>query len=104
MRIALVISGVVAILTLVFAVMNPVSVQVKFPFLTLDEVSLPLLLVTTFFLGVLVGYLAWLPTRIRARSRVRTLERTAAAEQSVQTGNDDEESVSLDPDRDVSAS
>lgn len=103
MRIALVISGVVAILTLVFAVMNPVSVQVKFPFLTLDEVSLPLLLVTTFFLGVLVGYLAWLPTRIRARSRVRTLERTAA-EQSVQTGNDDEESVSLDPDRDVSAS
>lgn len=74
MRIALVLSLVLAVLAVAFALQNPGFTDVNVgPW----EVrgSTALILMVTFGIGVLVGLLATLPTLIRRRRRIKMLER-----------------------------
>lgn len=77
MRIALVLSLLIGILAVIFAVINPLAVNVNFGFATIAGASLPLVLISTLAIGVLIGYLVWLPARIAARKKIRSLERAA---------------------------
>ena len=79
MRIAVIISLLIATLAIIFAVMNPIAVDINFGLFTIHGAPLPLLLITTLLLGLLIGYLAWLPARIAMRRKLRSLERGEAA-------------------------
>ena len=79
MRIAVVFSLIIATLAIVFAVINPIAVDINFGLFKIHGAPLPLLLITTLLLGVLIGYLAWLPGRIAMRKKLRSLERGGAA-------------------------
>ena len=77
MRFALILSLLIAILAVVFALYNPDPVSIN---LIQYEITSPLALVVivTLLIGVLVGALASVPGRIRSRNRVRKLERRIA--------------------------
>ena len=78
MRFALILSLLVAILAVVFAFQNPAQVDVQF--LTFRSVPVPLALViiVSLLVGVLLGSLFSVPNRLRARGRIKTLERRLA--------------------------
>lgn len=87
MRFALILSLVLAILAVVFALQNPAYMDVNLGPWDINE-STALVLMVTFCLGVLVGVLATVPTVIKRRRRIRHLERSAAespAEESTTT-------------------
>lgn len=74
MRFALIISIIVAALATVFALSNTDTVAVKF----LEwgfSAPLALLIISTLAGGVLVGFLAALPGRIKSASEARTLRK-----------------------------
>lgn len=78
MRIALVLSLILAILAVIFALQNPAYIDVNLgPFEFRGSTAL--ILLVTFCLGVIVGILAAVPTLVRRRRRVRQLEREAGA-------------------------
>lgn len=77
MRITLVISLVIAILAVVFALQNPAYIDVQIgPFDVTGSTAL--VLMVTFCVGVLVGVLATAPAVVKRRKRIRELERRAA--------------------------
>lgn len=77
MRIATIASLIIGTLAIIFAVINPMAVDIKFGLFTIENASLPLVLITTLVIGVLVGYLVGLPSKLHAKRRIRTLERAA---------------------------
>lgn len=78
MRFALILSLLVAIIAVVFAFQNPEQVDVEF--LTFQSIPVPLALViiVSLLVGVLLGSLGSLPSRLRSRGRVKTLEKRIA--------------------------
>lgn len=77
MRFALILSLVLAVLAVVFALQNPAYMDVNIGPWNITE-STALVLMLTFSLGVVVGVLATIPTLYRRRKRIRELERGAA--------------------------
>lgn len=77
MRFALILSLLLAILAVVFALQNPASIDVNLgPFELYGSTAL--ILMVTFCLGVVVGILATIPSLMKRRRRVRDLEKHAA--------------------------
>lgn len=74
MRIGLVLSLLLAILAVLFAVQNPQPMEVQLVFFS-TEGSTALVLILTFGLGVTVGLLSSLPGRIRARRKLKALQK-----------------------------
>jgi putative membrane protein len=77
MRLALVLSLVLAIAAVVFALQNPGATEVQLgP--SQFQGSTALILMVTFCLGVVVGILATVPSIVKRRKRIRALERGPA--------------------------
>ncbi|MEM1042023.1 MAG: LapA family protein [Bacteroidota bacterium] len=78
MRFALILSLLVAIIAVVFAFQNPEQVDVEF--LTFQSVPVPLALViiVSLLVGVLLGSVGSIPSRLRARGQIKTLKRQLA--------------------------
>jgi len=77
MRFALVLSLVLAILAVVFALQNPASMDVNLgPFVV--NGSTALILMVTFGIGVIVGLLAAAPSLVKRKRRIRHLEKRPA--------------------------
>lgn len=74
MRIALVFSLLLAVLTVVFALQNDEPMVVDFLFFN-TEGSTALVLIVTFALGVVVGLLSTLPGRIRDKRQLKKLKK-----------------------------
>lgn len=81
MRFALVVSLLIAVLAVIFALQNPQFMEVNLFFLGSTRGSTALVLIVTFGIGVLVGLLSTLPGRIRDRRRVKSLEKSLQKEQ-----------------------
>lgn len=77
MRFALILSLLLAILAVVFALQNPAYMDVNLGPWDVRG-STALILMVTFCLGVLVGVLATAPTLMKRRKRIRELERHSA--------------------------
>lgn len=91
MRISLILSLVISLLAVAFALVNnePVTVNLG---VTTFEGSLALILLITLGLGALVGILASLPGRFKAQKRARSLERSLAEYQKESSRSRSEES------------
>ena len=77
MRASLILSLVLAIVAVLFALQNPAPIDVKLgPFDLYGSTAL--VLMVTFGIGVLVGILAAVPSLMKRRKRVRELEKHAA--------------------------
>ena len=77
MRFALILSLVLSILAVVFALQNPAPIDVDLgPFELYGSTAL--ILMITFGIGVVVGILAAIPSLMKRRKRVRELEKHAA--------------------------
>lgn len=74
MRFALVLSLVLSVVAVVFALQNPQPVEVNLLFLE-TQGSAALVLILTFALGVVVGILSTLPSRIRDKRELRRLKK-----------------------------
>lgn len=73
MRVALIISLIIAVAAVIFAIQNPGTIELVLgPYTML--VSTALVIIVTFGAGLLVGMLAGLPGRMRSRRRIRMLE------------------------------
>lgn len=74
MRFALILSLIIAVLAVVFAVYNPQQVEIRFPG---AQVAAPLaiVIIVTLMAGVLAGILASLPGAFRRGRRIKTLEK-----------------------------
>ena len=81
MRFGLVLSLLLAILAVLFAVQNPQPMEVQLLFFS-TEGSTALVLILTFGLGVTVGLLSSLPGRIRARRELKALRKKQQSEAS----------------------
>lgn len=88
MRLALILSLVLSILAVVFALQNPASIDVKLGPFDLHG-STALILMVTFGIGVLVGILAAIPSLHKRRKRIRELERHGATAGSTWTPESD---------------
>ncbi len=78
MRAVLVLLVVVLALVAAFAVQNPGVVTVRFMHLSADT-SLLVIVVLSFAVGLLAGWLAGVPASLRRARRIRELEAQAAA-------------------------
>lgn len=74
MRFALVLSLLIAILAVVFALQNPQMMEVNLLFIE-TQGSTALVLIVTLGIGILVGLLSTLPGRIRDRRTIKSLEK-----------------------------
>ena len=74
MRIALTFSLLLAVLAVVFALQNPQTIQVNLIFMETSG-SAALVLIITFAMGVVVGLLSTLPSRIRDRRALKKTRR-----------------------------
>ena len=79
MRFALLFSLVIAILAVIFALQNPQMADVQIGTLQFHG-STALILIITFFIGVVVGVLAALPGWFRNRKKVQRLRKRIAEE------------------------
>jgi putative membrane protein len=77
MRFTLIISLLLAILAVVFALQNPQQATVDL-FTTTFQGSTALILIVTFAIGVLVGILGAIPGWLRNRRKVSSLQKTIA--------------------------
>lgn len=75
MRIALILSLLLAIIAVIFALQNPAFIDVNLGPWVING-STALILLVTFCIGVLVGILAATPTLMKRRKRLRQLEKT----------------------------
>jgi len=75
MRFALVFSLLIAVIAVVFALQNPQMMEVNLLFVD-TQGSTALVLIITFGIGVLVGLLSALPSRVRDRRKIRSLEKS----------------------------
>ena len=78
MRFALILSVILAVLAVMFALQNPNPMEVEIAGWIFTG-STALVLMVTFGTGVLVGILATVPSLIRRGRRVKTLERDHSA-------------------------
>lgn len=93
MRLSLILSVIIAILAVIFALQNPYVITIKLgPFET--EGSTALVLIVTFAVGVLVGVLATLPGRIKAKMQTKTLKRQLQESGSGQAASSSETTAS----------
>lgn len=76
MRIALILSLLLAIVAVIFALQNPAYVDVNLGPFQIRQ-STALILMVTFCIGVLVGILATTPSIVKRRKRIRYLEKRA---------------------------
>lgn len=74
MRITLVLSLVLAVLTVVFALQNDDPMSVDFLFIQ-TQGSTALVLIVTFALGVIVGLMSTLPGRLRDRRELKKMKK-----------------------------
>jgi len=74
MRLGLVSALLLAVLAVIFALQNPQPMEVNLLVFQTDG-STALVLILTFAFGVLVGLVSTLPGRLRARRKVKDLER-----------------------------
>lgn len=74
MRFGLLFSLVLAVLAVIFALQNPQPMDVNLLFLQ-TEGSTALVLILTFGFGVLVGLISSLPGRLRARRKLKELQK-----------------------------
>jgi putative membrane protein len=74
MRFGLLFSLLLAILAVVFALQNPQPMDVNLLFFR-TEGSTALVLILTFGFGVLVGLLSSVPARLRARRKLKSLQK-----------------------------
>ena len=74
MRFGIVFSLLLAILAVIFALQNPQSMDVNL-LIFHTEGSTALVLILTFGFGVLVGLLSSLPGRLRARKKLKALQK-----------------------------
>jgi putative membrane protein len=77
MRTALIFSLVIAIIAVVFALQNPQPMEVNLLFAE-TRGSAALILLVTFALGVVVGLLSTLPSRIRDKREIKKLKKGAS--------------------------
>lgn len=77
MRFALILSLILAILAVVFALQNPAYMDVNLGPFEING-STALILMITFGIGVLVGILAATPSIMKRRKQVRALEKRSA--------------------------
>lgn len=74
MRFTLIISLLLAVLAVLFALQNPEQIDVEFgPFDVRGSTAL--VLIITFALGALVGILAMIPSRMKQRKEVKVLKK-----------------------------
>ena len=74
MRFTLIISLLLAVLAVLFALQNPEQMDVEFgPFDVTSSTAL--ILIVTFALGALVGLLAMVPSRLKQRKEVKVLRK-----------------------------
>ena len=73
MRASLIFSLLIAVIAVIFALLNPDPIEVNLLFFE-TQGSAALILIITFVLGVIVGMLSMLPGRIRSRKRLKALE------------------------------
>ncbi|MFP4227629.1 MAG: lipopolysaccharide assembly LapA domain-containing protein [Salinivenus sp.] len=78
MRFGLISALALAVLAVIFALQNPQPMEVNLLFFD-TEGSTALVLILTFAFGVIVGLISSLPGRIRARRRVKELEKEISA-------------------------
>lgn len=74
MRLGLILSLLLAIIAVVFAVQNPQEMDVNLLFFQ-TQGSTALVLILTFGLGVVVGLLSSLPDRLRAQRKLKELQK-----------------------------
>jgi putative membrane protein len=74
MRFGLLFSLVLAVFAVIFALQNPQSMDVNLLFFQ-TEGSTALVLILTFGFGVLVGLISSLPGRLRARRKLKELQK-----------------------------
>jgi putative membrane protein len=74
MRATLIISLVIAVLAVVFALQNPQMMEVNLLFVE-TEGSTALVLLITFIMGVTVGLLSTMPGRVRDRRELKQLRK-----------------------------
>lgn len=74
MRLGLLLSLLLAIVAVVFAVQNPQEMDVNLLFFQ-TQGSTALVLILTFGLGVVVGLLSSLPDRLRAQRKLKELQK-----------------------------
>ena len=74
MRVGLILSLLLAIVAVLFAVQNPQPMDVHLLFFE-TQGSTALVLILTFGLGVVVGLLSSLPGRLRARRKLKALQK-----------------------------
>lgn len=79
MRFGLLSSLVLAVLAVIFALLNSQPMDVDLLFFE-TEGSTALVLILTFGFGVLVGLISSLPGRLRARRKLKELQRKQSAE------------------------
>ncbi|MDX1439740.1 MAG: lipopolysaccharide assembly protein LapA domain-containing protein [Rubricoccaceae bacterium] len=76
MRLALIVSLLVALLAVVFALQNPGPMSINLPFTDARlESTQPVVLISTLLIGLLIGVLASLPGRIATGLRARKAEK-----------------------------
>lgn len=76
MRLALILSLIIALLAVVFALQNPGEMVINLPFTDLQlESTQPVVLISTLLIGLMIGVLASLPGRIGAGLRARKAEK-----------------------------
>jgi len=93
MRFGLLFSLVLAIIAVIFALQNPQPMDVNLLFFR-TEGSTALVLILTFSFGIVVGLLSSLPGRLRARRRLKELQKQVASESD---GDDTPSFSSADP-------
>lgn len=81
MRTGLILSLLLAILAVVFALLNPQPMEVDLLFFS-TEGSTALVLILTFGLGVTVGLLSSLPGRLKARRELKALKKQKKSDSS----------------------
>lgn len=74
MRLGLILSLILAVLAVIFALQNPQPMDVNLLFFQMEG-STALVLILTFAFGVIVGLLSSLPGRLRARRKLKTLKK-----------------------------
>ncbi|MCH7638935.1 MAG: DUF1049 domain-containing protein, partial [Bacteroidetes bacterium] len=76
MRLVLIVSLIIALAAVVFAMQNPGEMKLNIPFTDSQLVSTqPVVLISTLLIGLVIGLLASLPGRIGAGLRARRAEK-----------------------------
>jgi putative membrane protein len=97
MRILVAASLIIAILAVVFAFQNSAPVELYLGPFKLPQTPLALVMLLTLAIGVLIGYLAWLPRRLKSSRELKASRRSVQATVSSPAGQLDELASSTAP-------